>query len=176
VKFFDLEFPFHSSSISDIPSTHIYLDSQVTHILPVSNNSVPSFEDKVKIPHEDAISDTEERDDDAIQVPIRKSSRNSQAPIHLQDYICGSTNGNYPMNKFVSYSNLSPKHIAYAFSLNAEIEPNSFFSSSRVSRWLTAMQAEIEALNINNTWEFIDPPPDAIPIGTKWVYKIKKIC
>lgn len=36
------------------------------------------------------------------------------------------------------------------------------------------MQTEIEALNANNTWEFVDLPSDATSIGSKWVYKIKR--
>jgi len=174
VKFFDLEFPFHSFSVTAVPSTQIYLDCQVTHIVPVSDNVVNSFEENVEIPHEDSISGTEERDVEIVCVPTRKSSRNSLAPSYLQDYIYSSTGGNYPMNNVISYSTLSPKHLAYAYSLNTEIEPTSFLSTSKDSRWLTDMQAEIEALNVNNTWVFIDLPSDAISIGSKWVYKIKR--
>jgi len=36
------------------------------------------------------------------------------------------------------------------------------------------MQTEIEALNANNTWEFVELPSDVVAIGNKWVYKIKR--
>jgi len=78
------------------------------------------------------------------------------------------------MDKFLSYSYLSPKHLAYANSLNTEIEPTNFHYASQDSRWITAMQTEIKALNTNKTWEFVYLPSDAAPIGSKWVYKIKK--
>jgi len=78
------------------------------------------------------------------------------------------------MAKFISYSALSPKHLAYVYSLNTKIEPTSYLSASKDSRWLIAMQTEIEALNANNTWEFLDLPSDAISMGSKWVYKIKR--
>jgi len=165
LKFFDMEFPFHSSSVTIVPSTHIYLDSQVTHTV---------LEDYDEVPHEDSNSDTEERDIEVVPVSTRKSSRSSQAPTYLQDYVCSSTSGHYPMANFISYSALSPKHLAFAYSLNTEIEPTSYLSRSKDSRWLTTMQTEIEALNANHTWDFVDLPSYAIYIGSKWVYKIKR--
>ena len=167
VKFFDLEFPFHSSSITTVPSTHIYLDSSVTHNVPVSTTVVNSSEDYDEVSHEDSISDTEERDIEVVHVATRKSSRHSRAPAYLQDYVCNSTSGHYPMANFISYSALSPKHLAYAYSLNTEIEPISYLSASKDSRWLTVMQTEIEALNANNTWQFVDLPSNATSIGSK---------
>ncbi|GKA67384.1 ribonuclease H-like domain-containing protein [Tanacetum coccineum] len=35
------------------------------------------------------------------------------------------------------------------------------------------MNAEIEALNENHTWEITDLPPNRKAIGNKWIYKIK---
>lgn len=35
------------------------------------------------------------------------------------------------------------------------------------------MQAEIEALQANNTWILTALPHGKVPIGCKWVYKIK---
>ncbi|GKE35262.1 ribonuclease H-like domain-containing protein [Tanacetum coccineum] len=39
--------------------------------------------------------------------------------------------------------------------------------------WVDAMNNEIEALNINNTWVICDLPIGRKPIGCKWIYKIK---
>ncbi|KAA3468768.1 retrovirus-related Pol polyprotein from transposon TNT 1-94 [Gossypium australe] len=39
--------------------------------------------------------------------------------------------------------------------------------------WVDAMQQEIQALEDNGTWEVIFLPAGAVPIGYKWVYKIK---
>ena len=41
------------------------------------------------------------------------------------------------------------------------------------SNWVEAMQREIVALQSNETWELVDPPPDASIIGCKWVFKLK---
>ncbi|XP_057976086.1 uncharacterized mitochondrial protein AtMg00820-like [Malania oleifera] len=35
------------------------------------------------------------------------------------------------------------------------------------------MRAEIDALELNNTWQLTPLPPGKKPIGCKWVYKIK---
>ena len=35
------------------------------------------------------------------------------------------------------------------------------------------MAEEIQALEKTHTWDLVDLPPDKIPIGCKWIYKIK---
>ena len=35
------------------------------------------------------------------------------------------------------------------------------------------MQAKIDALQANNTWVMTPLPPGKVPIGCKWVFKIK---
>ena len=35
------------------------------------------------------------------------------------------------------------------------------------------MQAEIESLENNNTWTFVDKPKDKNVLPGKWVYKVK---
>lgn len=90
----------------------------------------------------------------------------------MQDYICSSST--YPIANYVSYSQLSPKHQGYALSLTSEVEPANFQAASKDSRWVATMDKEIRALNENNTWEFVDLPPNVVSIGSKWVYKIKR--
>lgn len=36
------------------------------------------------------------------------------------------------------------------------------------------MTEEIKALELNKTWVITDPPPNKVPIGFKWVYKVKQ--
>jgi len=35
------------------------------------------------------------------------------------------------------------------------------------------MEKEIDALMLNNTWEYVDLPPGKRAISNKWVYKVK---
>ena len=41
--------------------------------------------------------------------------------------------------------------------------------------WVQAMQLEIQALENNHTWEVVNFPPGKNAVGSKWVYKIKKM-
>ena len=108
VKFFDMEFPFYSSSVISIPDTQIYVpNKQVEQVASSGEQSIA----------------LEENDEDeagsnvsAPILPTRKSNRSSQAPAHLVDYDCNSITCHYPMDKFINYSALSPKFHAYAFS------------------------------------------------------------
>lgn len=60
------------------------------------------------------------------------------------------------------------------WSLSFEIEPSNYQATSRDSGWAKSMETEIDALNNNHTWDFVDMPINASLIGRKWVYKIKR--
>ena len=36
------------------------------------------------------------------------------------------------------------------------------------------MLEEMKAIEENETWMLVDPPPGCRPIGLKWVYKVKR--
>ena len=39
--------------------------------------------------------------------------------------------------------------------------------------WVQAMETEIQALQVNNTWTEVDLPASKKAISSKWVYKVK---
>lgn len=53
-------------------------------------------------------------------------------------------------------------------------EPETFEEASQSSEWMTAMKEEIDALQQNQTWDFVPKPRDVKPISCKWVYKLKR--
>ena len=53
-------------------------------------------------------------------------------------------------------------------------EPPMFALAKRDANWRRAMLEEMKAIEENETWELIDPPPGCRPIGLKWVYKVKR--
>ncbi|KAJ0599630.1 putative RNA-directed DNA polymerase [Helianthus annuus] len=59
------------------------------------------------------------------------------------------------------------------FVLYTGTDPISYEEASKDSRWIEAMDKEIESINKNQTWVLVDPPKHQKPIGVKWIYKTK---
>lgn len=62
----------------------------------------------------------------------------------------------------------------YALSLDTIPEPSSYLEASKHPCWVEAMQKELSALEKNRTWAIVDKPAGVIPIGCKWIYKVKR--
>lgn len=110
-------------------------------------------------------------------VPIRQSLRPHKPPCHLQDYLCNSsttTSCTYPIDKHLSYANISTTHKDYIQSLDVVPEPPSYSIASQHPCWVEAMNKELQALESNQSWIIMDKPVDITPIGCKWVYKVKR--
>ena len=127
--------------------------------------------------------------------PQRKSSRPQKAPSYLLDYHCNLASAHvlalasitqshdssastplgilYPISSTLSYDRLSTCHRAFAISLSVSKEPDSYAKVILDPRWQKAMQAEFDTLKANNTWVMCPLPPGKVPIGCKWVYKVK---
>jgi hypothetical protein len=52
-------------------------------------------------------------------------------------------------------------------------DPVTYKQASKVQHWRDAMDAEIQAIQKNDTWELIDPPPNCKIVGVKWIFKTK---
>ncbi|KAK9077208.1 hypothetical protein SSX86_005544 [Deinandra increscens subsp. villosa] len=52
-------------------------------------------------------------------------------------------------------------------------DPIHYVEAAKDKKWVSAMQTEINAIEKNATWELVDAPADAKPIGVKWLYKTK---
>ncbi|XP_015170070.1 uncharacterized protein [Solanum tuberosum] len=107
------------------------------------------------------------------EVPQRKSSRSTKPPIWHTDYVT-TFKTPHPISTSMSYSNITPSYKSYLSTFSSSIsEPSSFDQASKNSNWILAMDQEIQALTDNHTWEVVDLPPGKLPIGCKWVYKVK---
>ena len=51
------------------------------------------------------------------------------------------------------------------------IEPETYYEANKA--WKEAMDAEIESIEKNGTWELVERPTDKPVIGVKWVFKTK---
>ncbi|KAF5462652.1 hypothetical protein F2P56_018640 [Juglans regia] len=52
-------------------------------------------------------------------------------------------------------------------------EPKEFKSATKTPEWLAAMNDEIHALKLNQTWELVQRPPAKNVVGSKWVFRTK---
>jgi hypothetical protein len=53
-------------------------------------------------------------------------------------------------------------------------EPTSFKEAEKEECWRRAMEAEMQLIDENRTWNLVDLPPGHKPIGLKWVFKVKR--
>lgn len=116
----------------------------------------------------------------ASPVPVRRSDRIRSLPKHLQDFECkglpqlhSATRSPHALSKVFSYSKLSLSHYAFSVALDQMKEPISYAEAIKHQCWRDAIQAEIDALEANETWEVVDLPPRKVPIDCKIVYRIK---
>ncbi|GJT63798.1 retrovirus-related pol polyprotein from transposon TNT 1-94 [Tanacetum coccineum] len=111
--------------------------------------------------------------------PLRKSIKNKQPPIKLQDYILPTskihsvTYSKHHNAHYTNYSNLTPNSLHFINNIHKVTEPTTYLQASKNPKWVEAMNLEIQALEKNNTWKLVPLPAGKIPIGSKWVYRIK---
>eukprot|EP00253_Pinus_taeda_P021865 PITA_21865 len=53
------------------------------------------------------------------------------------------------------------------------VEPTNYEEASKSDAWRDAMYEEIESINRNHTWDFVEFPEGKNTIGCKWLYKPK---
>ena len=109
-----------------------------------------------------------------VPVSPRKSTRTRNAPFHLQDYVCNNSHtSTYPLSNYISYNNVSANHASFVLSLQTHPEPNTYAEASKHDCWKQARQVELLAFEKTGTWDIVDVPPHAKPIGCKWIFKVK---
>ncbi|GJY83172.1 ribonuclease H-like domain-containing protein [Tanacetum coccineum] len=99
--------------------------------------------------------------DSQSEVNLRRSSRKTSMPKKFSDFKV-DFKVKYSIDKHVNYSNLSVEKFNSSTSLNKIVEPKTFDEASKDIRWIEAMNLEIEALNMNETWIITE-----LPIGRK---------
>jgi len=70
---------------------------------------------------------------------------------------------------------IKPKFHAFSAALTTSFDPILFQDAIKEDKWCTVMNAELEALEQNHTWEITSLPPGRKAIGCKWLYKTKFI-
>jgi hypothetical protein len=76
--------------------------------------------------------------------PVRRSTRISQQPTRLRDFVTYKIM--HPIEIFLSYENVTKEYKAYLTSIGKENEPNSFEEALSQPVWCNAMRDELMAL------------------------------
>ncbi|GKB68904.1 ribonuclease H-like domain, reverse transcriptase, RNA-dependent DNA polymerase [Tanacetum coccineum] len=58
--------------------------------------------------------------------------------------------------------------------LTLDEEPRNYNEANLNPKWLKAMKTELESIVKNNTWKLVPLPKGFVPIGLKWLFKIKR--
>ena len=111
---------------------------------------------------------------------LRRSTRPYKPPPYLSQYACKSVNTkpqsglSYDVSAYLDYSHIGPSFKSFVMAVNSTpSDPTSFHQAVQYPKWRAAMDKEIEALEVTNTWSLVPLPPDKSPIGCKWVYRVK---
>lgn len=103
-----------------------------------------------------------QEDDNVRRGAGSREGRIRKSPAYLNDYVTGD--------------GLSEEEDEVNMAEIAEIEasdPSTFEEAVKGKQWRLAMDAEIDAIRRNQTWELTSLPKGAKCIGVKWVYKTK---
>ncbi|KAK2413561.1 putative mitochondrial protein [Trifolium repens] len=194
VIFYETIFPLSKKNISDTSTCTPNLDMDSQDLEPITllpndtniptdirPNNIPTPND-TSMPND--TTPTSVSPNEPAPAPIRQSTRIKYRPGYLQDYHCNLLASSspsfhqkqstmFPLSSVLTYEQCSPPYKQFCLSISSIIEPKTFTQASKHNCWITAMQEEINALTATNTWSIVDLPKGKVPIGCKWVYKVK---
>ena len=81
--------------------------------------------------------------------------------------------GLYPLSFVLSYNRLSLSYLNVVSSITQVVKPQSYSEASKDHNWIEVINADIKALEHNDTWILTNLPKHKTAICCKWVYKIK---
>uniref|UniRef100_A0A2N9IER4 Reverse transcriptase Ty1/copia-type domain-containing protein n=1 Tax=Fagus sylvatica TaxID=28930 RepID=A0A2N9IER4_FAGSY len=107
----------------------------------------------------------------SIQSPptSRYPSRVRQPPSRF-GWLCST---NHPISQYISYLGLSDSYHAFIGTIDSVSIPRSVSAALQDPKWVTAMQAEMDALQATQTWELVPLPSGEKTVGCKWVFTVK---
>ncbi|KAJ9558897.1 hypothetical protein OSB04_013511 [Centaurea solstitialis] len=119
-------------------------------------------------------------------IPSSQDSPSSSPPtspqVHQSPHPAPLIQPSHPMVTRAKSGIFKPRYIAdlahvsssgLLTALFASKDPKGFKSAAKNPAWLAAMDDEITALRINNTWELVPRPKSTNVVGSKWVFRTK---
>lgn len=145
--------------------------------------TTPSFRDSTNIytltaPNNDHSNQSTIRytlqDSFLVSIPFTTTTNvSSQEPINTSsNYVSHNVHPMQTRPKARSMNALSTNLQPYVDLINSK--PSDIYSSMHSSHKATVVREELNALAINNTWCLTTLPGGRIPIGCKWLFKIKR--
>ena len=110
-------------------------------------------------------------DPDPIPALVRRFSRVSR-PVNWYGYSCST---HHPISQYISHLALSQPYQAFLGQVDSVSILQSVSEALRSPHWVQDMQAEMDALQHNRTWDLVSLPPGEKIVGYKWVYTIKHL-
>ncbi|XP_074356728.1 uncharacterized protein LOC141696493 [Apium graveolens] len=179
IVFNEIVFPFNKSSS---PSVSSYLKPLPLDMPSVTSSSIPTVDCDEFIQTDNIVdSNNEDSDDNShctspdsspspISEPIlRRSSRQTKPPAWLDQYSHSLSSNVAQVTDHLVHT----KFNCFLASYTSNTDPTTFSQAIKHHHWIDAMNQELAALEMNNTWEVIDFPPSKKSIGCKWVFKTK---
>jgi hypothetical protein len=83
------------------------------------------------------------------EIETRQSSRIPQPSTRLRNFVTYKIQ--YPIQDFISYTNISSKHTSFLTSITKAQEPNTYQEAITCPIWCKAMREELDALEKNKT-------------------------
>lgn len=181
-----LMFPSHSTFIHDLEPV-----SAASKDLHTSSNSQPILSNEFQSP--DVTENSESQNNSAPSTgsiipssePPTRPVRTKLLPAKFADYTglpstiqkqsssLVNSAVKYPIQLVDSIHQFHPSYQKFVANSTAIHEPLFYSQAVKDSNWCKAMQVELNALEINKTWEITTLPPNKKAVGCKWIYKVK---
>lgn len=78
----------------------------------------------------------------------------------------------YPLSHFLSHDKFSSPYKAFVAAIILDVEPSRFFKTVSHLPWREAMKSEIEALELNGTWDLTHLPQGKKALGCTWIIRL----
>ncbi|KAL2935935.1 Retrovirus-related Pol polyprotein from transposon TNT 1-94 [Bienertia sinuspersici] len=134
----------------------------------------------VETNQEDGNSENDEERTEMVQSEleekeVRRSQRAHKTPLWMGDYYVGNVKEEKCPKKIRGMIDTDVSESFSCFVAQSEhvSEPKFFKEAVKERKWVDAMNEELDALELNETWKIVDLPEGKTPIGCKWLYKIK---
>lgn len=172
VTFHENIFPFHhdsaKSSMQPIPLSLSFTTPRTSFDdwLP----TLESEETETSIPSSSVTSESIVVSNSPTPHVLRRSTRTHVPLVWLEDYVIPQPP---PSISNLTITLTHPQFQCFQATLQTNQDPISFKQAVQYDHWIDAMNLELEALEVNNTWDVTVLPPQKYVIGCKWVFKTK---